>query len=404
MASIERRGAGVYCLVAECGTDSTGKRIKRKKTWKAPQGMTERKAAKEAQKAADLFEERCRDGEYTAEKDMLLSDFCKVYLDLEKDALAPITFAAYSRNINSAIIPQLGQMKLSEIKPIHIQRYVQWLIGTPKGNGERQAASSIIRKLNILQSIMRQAVKLGIIQSSPAERKKLTLPKITQPDIKIFSKQEAAAIISALQAESLQFQVCIQLAIITGAREGELIGLKFSDVDFDNNRITIQRSAYKLSGVPTATKQPKDSDIRTVSVTPEVINMIQTLRQDKERQAARLGKAWKNEDWLFTTSTGGIMHPQTPTHKFRKFLIKNRLPVRKFHCLRHTSATLLLYCGTNIRQVQARLGHSNLTTTQRYLHAINDADTEAATALQSMLFTQIKHTEKAAAELLQKAE
>ena len=396
MASIERRGAGVYCLVAECGTDSTGKRIKRKKTWKAPQGMTERKAAKEAQKAADLFEERCRDGEYSAEKDMKLSAFCEEYLGLMKDALSPTTYSAYQRYINTLIVPYLGNRKLSEITPRHIQLFVQWLNDTPKENGEKQSASTVKRKLAALQSIFRQAVKLGIIPNNPADSKRLTMQKIIQQEVQIFTIQEAAAIMDALRNESLQFQVCIQLALMTGAREGELVGLKFSDIDFDNNRITIQRSAYQLSGKPTATKPPKDNDIRTLAVTEEMISAIRLLQLDKAKQAARLGAAWKNEDWLFTTSMGDIMNPKTPSHKFRKFLIKNRLPVRKFHCLRHTSATTLLLLGTNIRQVQSRLGHGSLTTTQRYLHAVNDADAAAVNALQGAL--------DAAAEPLQKAE
>lgn len=166
----------------------------------------------------------------------------------------------------------------------------------------------------------------------------------------------------------------------------------------------IERSAYKLSGKPIATKPPKDYDVRTVSVPSDIISLIRMLQLEKHKQAERLGTAWHNEDWLFTTATGSIMHPQTPSKQFTKFLARNNMPHRKFRCLRHTSATLLLYSGVNFQQVKARLGHGNIATTQRYLHAVKDADAEAANALQAMLITQRKHTDEALTDNLRKAE
>ena len=107
---------------------------------------------------------------------------------------------------------------------------------------------------------------------------------------------------------------------------------------------------------------------------------------------------------MFTQWDGTVMHNQTPSKQFRKFLKRNGFKVRKFHCLRHTSATLLLYSGVNLQQVKSRLGHSNLATTQRYLHAIKDADTEAANALQAMLITRHKRPDEASGDGNRKAE
>ena len=90
-------------------------------------------------------------------------------------------------------------------------------------------------------------------------------------------------------------------------------------------------------------------------------------------------------EWLFTKWNGEIMNLQTPTKQFRLFLKKHGLKHRKLHALRHTSATLLLYGGINIRQVQSRLGHSELETTQKYLHCLSEADVEAVNVLTNML-------------------
>ena len=144
---------------------------------------------------------------------------------------------------------------------------------------------------------------------------------------------------------------------------------------------------------PVGLKAPKGNDIRTVTIYPQVINLVKLLQEEKQKEAEKFGTAWNGGDYLFTKWDGSIMHPQTPSKQFAKFLERHNLPHHKFHALRHISATLLLYSGVNIRQVQERLGHGSLKTTQIYLHSIQEADEQAANALQSMLFTQYKQSE-----------
>ena len=113
--------------------------------------------------------------------------------------------------------------------------------------------------------------------------------------------------------ESLQFQVMIQIAIITGTRRGELVGLKFSDIDFENKKITIERSAVKSTGQSIITKPPKDYEIRTISVNDYCIQLIKLLQEEKEKEKEQLGESWVGDDWLFAQWNGEIMNPQTPT-------------------------------------------------------------------------------------------
>ncbi len=244
------------------------------------------------------------------------------------------------------------------------------------------------RYLTALQSILHQAVKLEIIPLNPADTEKLTIPKAVVPKIEVFTKQEAAEMLSCLEKEDLQFQVLIQLAIMTGARRGELTALKFSDFDYNTNKVTIERAAVKLTGKPTQIKPPKDYEIRTIAINPYCTQLVLMLKAEKEREAERLGSKWRDGDWLFTQWDGEIMNPQTPTRKFAMFLEKNGLKHKKYHSLRHTSATLMLYGGVNIKQVQERLGHGKIDTTNKYLHYISEADEEAANILQDMLISK----------------
>ena len=381
------------------GYDTDGKQRRKTMTWKVPHGMTEKQAFKEAEKQAIQFEDEVKNGLAGTQRNLKLADFCPVYFDIKKNILAPRTYEAYTRICNSLIIPLLGHVKLVELRPAHIQQFIKCI---QENNEKEVSPSTVKRKLAVLQSILHQAVKLGLIQTNPANAERLTVPKIITPKVEIFSRNEAVEMLSCLEEEPLQYKVIVYLAIMSGAREGELTSLKFSDVDFINNRINIKRAAYKLKGEPIRTKAPKDNDERTVKIDEYTIDLIRQLKAEKERERIKLGTAWKGDEWLFTTWDGSIMHPATPSHWFRKFLKRHGLKHRKFHALRHTSATLQLLGGVNIKQVSGRLGHADLRVTNQYLHCIAEADEAAAHVLRNMLITQNKHSEEQADEEMKK--
>ena len=383
-----------YTIRVYHGYDGQGKRLKPyTMTYKPAPNMTAKQIEKELQKISIEFEERCKNGMSGNADRITLEEYSKIYLEAKIKTLSPSTFEFYERAIKNKILPALGFHKVNQIKPPHIQAFINQLSGITKqkrdgtNSIEPLKPASIRRYLTVVQSIFKLAVKQNIIQSSPAKAELLEIPRVVAPKIEIFTKQEAAEMLSYLELEDLQFQVFIQLAIMTGARRGELTALKFSDFDYVNNKVTIERAAVKLKGKPTQIKPPKDYEVRTLAVNPYCIDLVKLLRVQKDKQAEALGNQWNEHDWLFTQDNGEIMNPQTPTKQFSKFLARNHLKHRKLHSLRHTSATLLLYGGVNIKQVQERLGHGDITTTNKYLHYISEADEQAANVLQDMLIT-----------------
>ena len=383
-----------YTIRVYHGYDGQGKRLKPyTMTYKPAPNMTAKQIEKELQKISIEFEERCKNGMTGNADRITLEEYSKIYLEAKIKTLSPSTFEFYERAIKNKILPALGFHKVNQIKPPHIQAFINQLSGITKqkrdgtNSIEPLKPASIRRYLTVVQSIFKLAVKQNIIQSSPAKAELLEIPRVVAPKIEIFTKQEAAEMLSYLELEDLQFQVFIQLAIMTGARRGELTALKFSDIDYVNNKVTIERAAVKLKGQPTQIKPPKDYEVRTLAVNPYCIDLVKLLRVQKDKQAEALGNQWNEHDWLFTQDNGEIMNPQTPTKQFSKFLARNHLKHRKLHSLRHTSATLLLYGGVNIKQVQERLGHGDITTTNKYLHYISEADEQAANVLQDMLIT-----------------
>lgn len=387
-----------YRIRVSRGYDAQGKKLKPyEMTWKPAPNMSEKAAEKEVQRLALLFEEQCKTGLISTQKNITIEIFIPRYLEIAKESLSPTTYEFYTSIINRFILPMLGHHKISEIKPVHVQAFISQLnnVESAAPNAQKPiSANTVKRYLCVLQSIFRLAIKLGMIVENPASAQKLTMKKPVKPEIDIFTKQEAAEMLAALETEPLQFQVLIQLAIMTGARRGELVALKFSDFDKASNQVTIQRAAIKLSGEQAQIKPPKDYEIRTVSITPEMIQLVQQLQQEKQRERRMLGSQWQGDEWLFTQWNGEMMNPQTPTKQFSKFLARHGFRHRKFHSLRHTSATLLLYGGVSLKQVQGRLGHGDIETTNKYLHCLSEADEEAAGVLQSMLITQTKPDQK----------
>lgn len=379
-----------YTIKVFRGRDNNGKQLKPFITsYKPESGKTERQIKQEVKAIAADFEKKCKTGNVPT-SDIKLSDYIPQYLDTVKAILSPKTFVFYKNKIDSLIIPALGYLKLKDIKPAHIQQFVHQLSAkqTEKENQKNTkclSPSTVRRYMTIVQSIFKQAEKQGYITDSPAKSERLTFPKAQTPKVEIFTKQEAAQMLDCLINEPLQFQTMVQLAIYTGARRGELVALKFSDIVFSEQKITIERSAYKLKGEPIKTKPPKDYETRSVTVNDSCIELLKMLKAEKIEQAQKLGNKWVDENWIFTQNNGKIMNPNTPTKQFDKFLKKYNLKHRKFHSLRHTSATLLLYAGVNIKQVQGRLGHGDIKTTNKYLHQIEECDVEAVNKLDILL-------------------
>lgn len=383
-----------YTIRVSRGTDSNGKPLKTYNTsFKPDKGMTERQREQAVKAFAADFENKCKFCGGNCSDNMRLSEFIPIYLETAKTTLSPATYNFYKQKIDSIIIPALGHLRLKDIKPAHVQQFINQLSAIPKEKrsglenetGETLSPSTVRRIYSILQAILKQATKQGFITDNPAKAERLTLPKAQTPKIEIFTKQEAAEMLDCLEKEPLQFQTLIQLAIYTGARRGELVALKFSDIDFENRKITIERSAYKLKGEPVKTKPPKDYETRTITINDSCVELLKLLKAEKIEEEQRIGSKWVNGNWVFTQWNGEIMNPMTPTKQFSKFLDKYGLKHRKFHSLRHTSATLLLYAGVNIKQVQGRLGHSDIETTNKYLHLLEEADVDAVNRLDLLL-------------------
>ena len=393
MASIVSRSNGTYLVRVSCGVDSNGKQIARSKTFKPSKpNLPYSKLNRELEAFVAAFEQEIEnEGPTRAVRPdkITFADFCVQYLDVKKNSLSPQTYNFYTKVIDEELMPMFARLKMKDLRTYHIQQFVQYLATEKKRLDGREggiAASTVKRYTTVLRSIVTMAYKLEYIEDDIGRSRRIEFPKEETKEVEAFTLEEVGDILKALESEPWHIRAVIEVALFTGCRRGEIVGLKWSDIDFENQRISVKRSIYKLSDGKAREKEPKSKcSIRTISIPERLCKTLTEYRLQQNRHIAYLGDGWRNLDYVFTEEDGYVMNPHTPTKQFDHFLKRHGIRHLKFHGLRHTSATMLLANGCDIKTVSSRLGHADISTTNIYVHALESTDRMAAQTFDNFL-------------------
>lgn len=391
MANITPKANGTYLIRVSCGLDSSGKQIVRSKTFKPSKpNLSYQKLNKEIDAFVAQFKEEVSSEKGVVRFDkMTLADFAVKYLEMKKTVLSPTTYPFYEMIINTELIPKFGHMKLQEIKTYHVQEFINYLAtekqrgdGAPGGIG----ATTVRRYTTVFRSMLSLAYQLEYTENDVGASRRIVFPKDDPTEIEVYNQDEVDEILQALKDEPTNIRALVEIAIFTGMRRGEIVGLKWSDIDFENQKVFVRRSIYKPKNGKAQEKLPKTKgSIRTISIPECLCKTLLEYRMHQDRHISFMGDAWKNLDYVFTEEDGYVMNPQTPTKQFSKFLKRHDIRHLKFHGLRHTSATLLLANGCDIKTVSSRLGHSDIETTGIYVHALESTDRTAANTFDTIM-------------------
>lgn len=306
---------------------------------------------------------------------MLYEEYCKKWLQLKKGKIADSTWSSYADLCERVILPTFGQMHLEEITSLDVELFLGWLLASGRASG------TVKRVYSVFRSSLSKAVKLGLLRANPAGSDFIDPLPRRKPETAFFSAAEVQRILIGLEEEPLQWRAYGRLALDSGARRGEILGLQWQDLD--GCICHIRRAGYQLSGAAPATKVPKSGQTRIVRLTEETRNILLDLRRLQKRECLRSGSGWRNSHFVFGASR--MLHPSTPTHWWIRFRKRMQLPPLPLHALRHTSATLLLSNGVDLKTVSCRLGHSSIEVTDLYLHLVDDADRHAAEVMERIL-------------------
>ena len=302
------------------------------------------------------------------------------------------TLARYKDMLNSRIFEAIGHIRISKLGPTHLNKFYKQLeepiIKMSKSGEpvtEYLSARTIEHHHDLISSILGKAVKWEFIVSNPAQ--KADPPSVEETEMPFLEEDQIKKVMVALLNESLKYQAMILLDMFSGLRRGELMGLNWTDIDYINNAIVINKTSnYTVeAGIYEDTVKTKKSN-RTISMPPFVINLLrayyieQKKYKDKKREK---GKLLFENDKLFIQHNGKPMHPDTPTKWWPKFLEKNGLPHVNFHGLRHTNASIMTALGFDSVTGSGRLGHARKETFLNiYSHMFTSKEKGVAAAME----------------------
>lgn len=384
MATIQKRGNS-YSIRVSCGYDTQGKQVIQSKTWTPDEGMTERQIQKELERQKVLFEEKCKKGFQS--KAVKFETLCEEWFaEYAKTNLRHTTYS-YLYHQRLRINKAIGHLRMDKITTRQIQAFINSLSkeGANEINGKPLSPKSIRHNLNLISDIFGYAVKMGIVSDNPC--KNVTVPKNQSKEKEIYTPEEVNHILTLLNDEPLKYRAFFNLAIYSGFRRGELLGLEWKDVDFENNIISVRRtSCYTADrGVYTDTTKTKMSQ-RTLKFPQEVMDLLKQLRDEQDNEALKQGDKWIESDRLFTKENGEPQHPNTTYTWLKRFCKNNDIPFHGLHSFRHLFCSLLVNQGVDIVTVSGALGHSNVATTSNiYCHILENSRAKVSEAITNAL-------------------
>lgn len=243
------------------------------------------------------------------------------------------------------------------------------------------SVKTVLEHHRLISTVLAQAVKESLIPFNVAA--KATLPKASRKAVNYFQPAEIIAIRDALEDAPLKWKTLAHLLLITGARRGEILGLKWDKVDFEKSGIHICNNVLYAADIGTYEDTPKtDKSQRFITVPRETMVLLRKYKLWQTSERLRLGEYYENQNFVFTQDNGKPMHPDSVNDWLTKFSKKNNLPHINPHAFRHTMVSLLYFNGMDDVSVSNRLGHAQVSTTANYYaHMIEEADQRNADIL-----------------------
>ena len=301
--------------------------------------------------------------------------------------VAASTFVRYESIVRKHLLPELGMVPLEDLRPAHIQAaYAHFLGGHGTADSERPlSVRTVLQHHRVLREALRHAVQWQLLSRNPADAVVPPRPEISE--LEILDTDAAQILLRSLAGTELYPLVFIALA--TAARQGELLGLKWSDLDLSTGVMRISRTLQRLAGRGVYIGQPKTHrSRRPIALSQSTIEVLRRHRQDQVATRLLEGAQYVDQDFVFATRLGQPLTADHVRRRFAKALSSIGLAKLRFHDLRHTSATMMLSAGVNPKIVSERLGHATVSITlDIYSHVLPDMQRAAAETLDGFLNT-----------------
>lgn len=374
--TIRQRSDGRWEARYTVGRDlGTGKQIQR-----SIYGKTQKEVLKKLREVSVEVE----DGVYIEPKKLTVSQWLDIWLEEYTGNLKPLTVSAYHTQCNNHIKPYIGAANLLSLTPAAVQKMYNSLY-----RKDKLSAKTVKNIHGVLHRALQQAVKIGYLRYNPADN--CTLPRVYRKEIKPLDEKQIKAFIDALDNE--RYKTLYLVTLFTGMRQGEVLGLQWSCVDFENNLITVNKQLQreKKANSKYYFAPLKNDKSRTIAPAPYVMQLLKEQRLTQLEQKAKCGAAWGlgdklNDNLVFTDEIGKHLAAHTVYKHYKAIAEKIGVPDSRFHDLRHTYAVTALQNGDDVKTVQETLGHHTAAfTLDVYGHVTDKMKRESAERMERFI-------------------
>ncbi len=376
--NITKRGKASWRLKFDLGPNpATGER--------RVEYVTVRGTKKDAEKELNKRLSQLDGGTYVTRSGETVAEHVRAWLAGKLD-LAETTRERFTRLIEQQIVPHLGAVQLQQLRPAQVTAWHTTLRTTGGKDGRPLAPATVRQAHRVLHLALADALEDEKISRNVASGRKL--PKAAAAETQILQEGQIAPVLIALAGHWL-LPVAL-LAVGTGMRQGEVVGLQWRDVDLDGGVLRVERSLEETKAHGLKLKKPKTkAGVRTISLPSTVVSALKAHRaqQLEQRLALGLGKPGK-EALVFSRHDGEPIAPSRVSGAWRDFVAAKKLPKVRFHDLRHTHASALISSGLDVVKISRRLGHASpVVTLAVYAHLFKQSDDGAADVIEAAMRT-----------------
>jgi integrase len=383
--TLDAEGRGLWVLQLS-SQNAASKRIRKKLRFRGTKDEAARELARLRLRAAD--------GSLDPSNELLRDFLVERWLPSVRADLATRTYIRYKGIVEQHLLPALGGLRLSKLTAAHVDAAKQeWLRAGRARKDERKgsplAPRSVLHILRVLHNGLERAIEWGLVARNVADYVKA--PRMARAKTRALNGEEASKLLAAARG-SMMFAPIV-VALTTGVRRGELLGLRWRDFDEQAATLTVARSVEQTRGCLTF-KDPKNDRVRMLKLGAFTVSVLQERRKAQHAQMfhrRRLGLPYEQLDLIFAHEDGRIWPPATFGWRFGTIVKKAEIGAFRLHDLRHSSASLLIAQGVDMKRVSERLGHSGIAiTADTYGHLFVDGQTAAADAIDSVVSAAAK--------------
>lgn len=376
---IKRRAEGSWTLWFELGKDENGKR--KQKT------VTVRGTKRDAQRELNRILHELNTGAFVEPAKMTVAQYLERWLaDYAKTNVSAKTYEGYDEFIRIHLAPALGSYLLSKLTPLHIQNYYSQALQSGRRDGKGGlSARTVLHHHRVLRAALQQAVKWQLLVRNPADA--VDPPRPERKEMQVLTASEMARLLEGVKDSRMYIPILI--AVSTGLRRGEVLGLRWQDIDFNAGTLSVRQALQRTKETGLVFKQPKtQKSRRKVALPPFVVEELLRHRAAQDEQRRLLGSRYQDYNLVAAHPDGTPMNPNGVTIAFRNLIRKSGVTIVRFHDQRHSHATHLLQENVHPKIVSERLGHANIgITLDTYSHVLPGMQEEAALRIDAALRT-----------------